>query len=334
VETYRKLFLASVLSVISPGSTKQIVVAELFCVLSLIVYVTLSPYDDAELTMTSSICQLQIWYILFISMLIKENVAISPVFIGASVVVAICFVVVYELFWCIVEFCPLPKRVDAFFDQFTLSKSRRFDKNIVSSFRDSITKSINILFVRDKGADHNSRIEDTDSHSTKVGKLNAQVEVLEQAREFMERDHLHAAKLGQVLKDRQQRNTEELERLQELMDRARDDVGVLHVEEGWNANTYGGSFDSISNTSDDEAGGSYLEVASDDESDVHFDDQQNDFGDNSDDDDVIFAAPGVQLVPPPSEEESLNDHLTMEMDIYEMEERTSGESGVGKLFQL
>jgi hypothetical protein len=76
-----------------------------------------------------------------------------------------------------------------------------------------------------------------------------------------------------------------------------------------------------------------LEVTSDDENDVHLDDQQNNFGDNSDDD-VIFSAPGVQLVPPPSEEESLNVHLNMEIDNYEMEDRTSGESGVGKLFQL
>jgi hypothetical protein len=117
-ETYRKLFLASALSVISPGTTKQLVIAELFCVFSVIFYVIVSPYESDELAITSSICQLQVCFILFISILLKEDVAISNTFINISIIFAVCFVLGYELFWCVVEFCPLPKRAHDFIENF------------------------------------------------------------------------------------------------------------------------------------------------------------------------------------------------------------------------
>jgi hypothetical protein len=123
IETFRKLFLTSVLSVISPGSTKQLVFGNLFVVLCLILYVCISPFDDLELTVTSAICQLQIWFILFLGILIKENVHISSTFIEISVAFAILFVLVYEAFWCVIEFCPLPAPVEAFFDRVIISKS-------------------------------------------------------------------------------------------------------------------------------------------------------------------------------------------------------------------
>jgi predicted outer membrane repeat protein len=123
IETFRKLFLTSFLSVISPGSTKQLVFGNLFVVLCLILYVCMGPFDDLELTVTSAICQLQIWFILFLGILIKENVHISSTFIEVSVAFAILFILVYEIFWCIVEFCPLPKAVQEFFDRVIVSKS-------------------------------------------------------------------------------------------------------------------------------------------------------------------------------------------------------------------
>ena len=123
VETYRKLFLTSVLGAISPGSTKQLVIGNLFVVFCLIFYVCLRPFDDLELTLTSSICQLQIWFILFLGILIKEDVYISDTFFDVSVAFAVLFIVIYELFWCIIEFCPLPRKVKDHFDRFVVSKT-------------------------------------------------------------------------------------------------------------------------------------------------------------------------------------------------------------------
>ena len=123
IETFRKLFLTSVLSVISPGSTKQLVFGNLFVVICLIFYVCMGPFDDLELTVTSAICQLQIWFILFLGILIKENVHISSTFIEISVGFAILFILVYESFVCIIEFCPLPKPMQEFFDKLLISKS-------------------------------------------------------------------------------------------------------------------------------------------------------------------------------------------------------------------
>ena len=218
METYRKLFLASVLSVISPGSTKQLVVAEIFCVASLIIYVALGPYDDSELTMTSSICQFQVCYILFISILIKENVAISSTFIEASVVFAIVFVLVYELFWCIAEFCPLPSRVDLFLERLTLSKSLRSATAAQLSFRDAIANSIQVLRVRDAGdATHTSHPEEEqhgDCHSIKVGKLIQRLDFLKKRMKRMRKDDIQFTKLGKVLETREQNATDGFGRVQ------------------------------------------------------------------------------------------------------------------------
>jgi hypothetical protein len=228
--------LASVLSVISPGSTKQLVVAEIFCVASLIIYVALGPYDDSELTMTSSICQFQVCYILFISILIKENVAISSTFIESSVVFAIVFVLVYELFWCIAEFCPLPSRVDLLLERLTLSKSLRSATAAQLSFRDAIANSIQVLRVRDAGdAAHTSHPEEEqhgDCHSIKVGKLKHQLEGFKKALKHMRRDRIQFGKLGRVLEVRKQSVAEEFGRVQALIARAKGEVSGCYGGEG------------------------------------------------------------------------------------------------------
>ena len=156
IETFRKLFLTSVLSVISPGSTKQLVVGNLFVVLCLIIYIILSPFDDLELTMTSAICQVQIWFILFLAILIKEEVHISSTFIEVSIAVAILFILIYETFWCIVEFCPLPKPVEAFFDQVVVSKSHPIGKS--SSRQNKSTRKL----------DNDNKWQDHDENSDNI----------------------------------------------------------------------------------------------------------------------------------------------------------------------
>lgn len=96
VETYRKLCLTSVLSVISPGSTKQMVIGVLFSAFCLVAYAALRPFADRELTVTNFICQLQLCLILFVSILIKEEVHISETFPISTLVGALIFVPVYE----------------------------------------------------------------------------------------------------------------------------------------------------------------------------------------------------------------------------------------------
>ena len=141
IETYRKLFLTSVLSVISPGSTKQLVFGNLFVVFCLVLYVCVEPFDDIELSTTSSICQLQVWYILFLSIIIKEEVHISQSFIEVSVAFAILFILVYESFLCVIEFCPLPKRVQAFIDSIIVSKTYETESQKLMNKRKSFIKS-------------------------------------------------------------------------------------------------------------------------------------------------------------------------------------------------
>lgn len=170
IETLRKLFLTSVLSVISPGSTKQLVYGNLFVVVCLIVYIILSPFDDLELTTTSAICQLQIWFILFLSILIKENVHISSTFIHFSVAFAILFILVYEAFWCVVEFCPLPKRVRTYFDRKFASKSHPSppptpsETSFKSSFKSSFKTNKSTIKSKENSSP-NAHVEKT------IGKL-------------------------------------------------------------------------------------------------------------------------------------------------------------------
>jgi hypothetical protein len=243
-----------VISVISPGSTKQLVVAELFCVACLILYGALKPFDDAELAMTSTICQLQVWYILFISILIKENVAISSTFIEVSVVFAILFVVVYDCFWSIVEFCPLPKKVDSFINHFTLSKTYIAEKSHKEVINDAVDKTICLLSIPDDTADddESSRRGDTkECCALRIGKMKNQISILQKKSKSTEKNQQQVKKLELALDSRQQGISDEISRVWALIEAEKGGIG------GGGTGDFG-SFVSLNSKK-------YLEVSEDEE---------------------------------------------------------------------
>ena len=281
VETCRKLFLASALSVISPGSTFQLVVAVLFCMISLVIYTSLDPYDDAELAMTSSMCQLQVWFILFISILIREEVGMSSAFINVSVVLAVCLVVVYEVFWIIVEFLPLPKQVDRFLNNFTRSKSRQSEalSNAATSAGDHMRKATRLLQARDTDTDSHDKltlnyaVTKDDSLSSEIGKLNHRVAVLQRAHKRHLRDERQCAKLGLALDDDMHSTAVELKKIQRRKKRVEKKIlGGRSLKPGMELLKFMGGDDSDDDSDND-----------DDDDDNDDDDDDNDDSDDSDD---------------------------------------------------
>jgi hypothetical protein len=98
IETFRRLLFTGFLTLMYPGSTKQLVMGFFFSVGSIMLYSSLCPYADKDLQFSSLLCQGQLSLLFFISILVKENVAISGVFLNISLVISIFLVLFYELF--------------------------------------------------------------------------------------------------------------------------------------------------------------------------------------------------------------------------------------------
>ena len=237
IETYRKLFLTSVLSVISPGSTKQIVVANLFCAGCLIVYVVLGPFDDAELAMTSSICQVQVWYILFISILIKEDVAISQAFLNASIIIAILFVVFYDLFWSLVEFCPLPKGVTKVIDNFTLSKSIQRELSAEEAAREAVNRASAAL--TNLGIEQ-LHISDLDSYHEKMRKKKIHIAQLKSKFSLIEKNRKFLREMEQTLNDKEDWINKELYRVESTMEESDNESEIYSLDLSENSGVFQG----------------------------------------------------------------------------------------------
>jgi hypothetical protein len=98
IETFRRLLFTGFLALIYPGSTKQLVVGYFLSIGSIVLYAWLSPYVDKDVQFSSLLCQGQLSLLFFITILVKEKVAISGVFINILLVISIFFVLFYEAF--------------------------------------------------------------------------------------------------------------------------------------------------------------------------------------------------------------------------------------------
>jgi hypothetical protein len=98
IETLRRLLLTGFLTLIYPGTTKQLVVGIFINIFFLTLYTFLRPYKEEELMFGSYLGQCQLIMIFFISILFKEKVDISPFFIDTMLVLCIFAGVFYEFF--------------------------------------------------------------------------------------------------------------------------------------------------------------------------------------------------------------------------------------------
>jgi hypothetical protein len=96
IETFRRLLFTGFLTLMYPGSTKQLVIGYFFSVGSITLYSSLRPYVEEDLQFSSLLCQGQLSLLFFITILVKENVAISGVFINILLVMSVFLVFIYE----------------------------------------------------------------------------------------------------------------------------------------------------------------------------------------------------------------------------------------------
>ncbi len=73
VELMRKLLLTSILALIAPGSAGQVVVGLLLAFCALLFNVRLKPYAEDGLNVVSQISQLNLFFFLFVALLLKVN---------------------------------------------------------------------------------------------------------------------------------------------------------------------------------------------------------------------------------------------------------------------
>lgn len=264
VETYRKLFLTSVLSVISPGSTLQLVVGELFCVFSLILYVVLNPFRDTEMTRTSSICQVQIWYILFVLILINEDVNMPGYFNTVSIVISLLIVMIYVILWTLFEFFPLPKRIHNVLKMIYLPETAasRRDRKRRSSISgggsdECVDRAIAVLSLPDPVIDQ-LRVHETDSHSLRVGKMRNHIFRLGKRRKIIQRQIRKLEKLGFALLAREQNISDDICEVQSKVDALKDDtddVDIYSLELKRHDIRYGQDFPHAESSDDSESEG-------------------------------------------------------------------------------
>jgi hypothetical protein len=66
IETFRRLTLTGILTLIYPGSSQQIVIAIALCGLSLLIYTVASPYESQDVLISATLCQLSVLVVLFV----------------------------------------------------------------------------------------------------------------------------------------------------------------------------------------------------------------------------------------------------------------------------
>jgi hypothetical protein len=98
IETLRRLLLTGFLSLLFPGTTKQLVVGLFVNIFFVILYSFLNPYKEKDLQFISFLCQCQLTMIFFISILFKEGVNISSAFIDSMLIISIFLGIFYEIF--------------------------------------------------------------------------------------------------------------------------------------------------------------------------------------------------------------------------------------------
>jgi len=73
VELVRKLILTSILALISPGSAGQVVVGCMVAFFALLGNIKLKPYSERSLNFVNQIAQINLFFFLFVALLLKVN---------------------------------------------------------------------------------------------------------------------------------------------------------------------------------------------------------------------------------------------------------------------
>jgi hypothetical protein len=98
IETLRRLLLTGFLTLIYPGTTKQLVVGIFINIYFLTLYTFLNPYNEEELQYSSFLGQCQLIMIFFIYILFREKVDISHTFIDVMLILCVFAGIFYEAF--------------------------------------------------------------------------------------------------------------------------------------------------------------------------------------------------------------------------------------------
>ena len=73
MELLRKLALTSILALIAPGSAGQVVVGLLLAFVMLLANLSLKPYAESGMNLVNFIAQLNLFFFLFLALLLKVN---------------------------------------------------------------------------------------------------------------------------------------------------------------------------------------------------------------------------------------------------------------------